>query len=153
MVRPSPPPLKTWESEGSCDLNSIISLESVKMLHGKYLCDVGISGWLCWAKLKVDLAVPKPGGSCWGKDQKRTEPEGSTALLMSPRNPSSEQHKFPHPAGWLLFCSVCKASCVAGDRSPCTVPQFPHLGRGVDTGLLLLWSAVETSSVKHFEVL
>lgn len=43
VVQLSPPPLKTWEIEGSCDLNSLIYWEGMKVLHGKYLCDAGIS--------------------------------------------------------------------------------------------------------------
>lgn len=43
VVRLSPP-LKTWEVEGSCDLNSLIYWESKKILHGKYLCYAGMSG-------------------------------------------------------------------------------------------------------------
>lgn len=39
-----PPPLKTWEMEGSRDLNSLIYWESKKVLGGKYLCDADISG-------------------------------------------------------------------------------------------------------------
>lgn len=34
----------TWEIEGSCDLNSLIYWEGMKVLRGKYLCDAGISG-------------------------------------------------------------------------------------------------------------
>lgn len=32
------PLLKTWDIEGLCDLDSLIYWESMKMLHGKYLC-------------------------------------------------------------------------------------------------------------------
>lgn len=44
IVQLSPPLLKTRDIEGLCDLNSLIYWESMKMLHGKYLCYAGISG-------------------------------------------------------------------------------------------------------------
>lgn len=40
-----------WEMKGSCDLSSLIYRESMKVLHGRYLCGAGISGGL-------DVVVP-----------------------------------------------------------------------------------------------
>lgn len=124
---------------------------------------LGVLGRLCQARLKVHLAtlpsLPVSGGDCQGKEQKGTKSEVPLLWHVSQTQQraviglATLQHKVPHPAGWLFFCSVCKASCVAGDRSPCVVPQFLYLDREVDEHFLLLWSAVETSSFKHFEVL
>lgn len=127
IVQLSPPPLKTWEIKGSCNPNSLIYCESMKVLHGKYLCDAGISGGFgaqlgcphCQSLVAAARGRSKKGQVksklplCWCPSQ---------TPAVSSNRPGDAQHKFPHPAEWLLFCSVYKASCVAGNRSPCTVP-------------------------------
>lgn len=166
-MQPSPP-LKTCEIEGSCDLKSLFYWESMKLLHGKYLCDVGISEGFGAAISGEAESVPSKAAlvaKAWwqlpGEGTRRNKSRVKMPLCWCPSKiqavssyrPGNAQHEFPHPAGWLLLCSVCKPPCVAGDRSCCTVPRFPHLGREVDMHLLPFFSVVETNSFKQFEVL
>jgi len=99
--------------EGSCDLNSLIYWEGMTVLHGKYLCDAGISRGFGAAGLgQAGLpSLPKPGGSCQGKEQQGTSQERSAPSLTSFHTPAAGsdrlgdvQQKFPHQLGG--FCSA-----------------------------------------------
>lgn len=121
VVQPSPF-LKTWEIEGSYDLKSLFYWESMKVLHVKYLCDVGISegfgraisGQAESVPVRLLLSrlplLPKPGGSCQGKEQVKSE---NVPLLVCLPNSGSEQlqtwqfsAKVPSPS-WVAFDLLC----------------------------------------------
>lgn len=109
----------------------------------------------------------KPGGVAWqvvwvSQGQAEGGPSCAKAWWQLPGEESNKDRarmKCPFAAMCLVMLSAnsltqlggfCFALCVnllvwLGMGSPVPVPWFPRRGRGVDIGLLLLWSAVETS--------
>lgn len=132
------------------------------MLHGKYLCSVGISGWLCLARLKVDPAVPKPGGSCQD-NTKEGQSQSEVPLWVSLPNPSSKQQcvqqcvqrcsaQIPSPS----LGSFCFGLCVnlhvwlrTGPPAPCL--SFPIWAEGLVWVCFcsgVQWRQVQSSTLK-----
>lgn len=152
---PPPPPLKAWESEGSRGLNSIIFRESLKVLHGKCLYGVDVSGWLyhqaegghscvkAWWQLHGE--EPKNGESqsevplCWCTSQ-----IPAMCLVMLSTNSLTQ-------LGRLFFCSVCKPFCVAGTGPSALCLSFPIWAEGLVWVCFcsgVQWRAVQSSTLK-----
>lgn len=122
-------------------------------------CVVGVSGWLCLARLNVDPAVPKPGGR-WQLPREEPKKERSRVKYSfgcpsqipaaSSNVFSNAQHKSPSLGS---FCFALRVNLLvwARDRSPAPCLSFPIWAEGLVWVCFcsgVQWRQVQSSTLK-----